>query len=161
MTKAKKTRSKRANVTVTKSDYLPDILKKLRKLTGIEVRIGATGDAETAEIAAVHEFGSLKKGIPARSFVRLGRKKAQTAIGKLARAGVTEIVLKNETAEGLLKGIGQLAKDRMLQNFDKIRTPSLSPIYAKRKGSKKLLVQEKQLRDSITFVIVPRKGKKR
>lgn len=157
MSKAKKTRSKRANVTVSKTDYLPNILKKLDDLTKIEVIIGAQGDAETAMIAAIHEFGSLKVGIPARSFIGVGRKKAQTAIGKLARAGVTNIILKSETAKGLLNTIGGVGEDKMLVNFDKIRTPALSPIYAKRKGNSKILVQEQQLRDSITFTIVPRR----
>jgi phage gpG-like protein len=157
MSKAKRTRSKRANVTVSKTDYLPNILKKLDDLSAIEVIIGAQGDAETAMIAAIHEFGSLKAGIPARSFIGIGRKKAQAAVSKLARSGVTNIILKSESAKGLLNSIGQIAESKMLVNFDKLRTPPLSPVYARRKGSTKILVQEQQLRDSIAFTIVPRR----
>lgn len=157
MTKATKRRSKRANVTVTETTYLPSIIKKLNKLAAQEVLIGATGDAETAMIAAIHEFGSKKAGIPARSFVGTGKQKAQAAIGKLARAGVNSIILKSETGPGLLNKIGEIGRERMLKNFDKIKTPPLTARYAKRKGNNKILRQEEQLRGSISFVVVPSK----
>lgn len=147
--------TRRANVNVTEVTYLPDILKKLEELTKYEVHIGTSGDAETAMIAAIHEFGSLAAGIPARPFISGGKRKAQAAISKLVKAGVNEIILKNETAHGLLDKVGQTGLQKMLQNFDKIRQPSLNPIYARRKGSNKILVgQEKKLRDSLTFVVV-------
>jgi len=158
MPRATRRRTKRANVTVTEVTYLPDILKKLEELTKNEVHIGASGDAETAMIAAIHEFGSAKAGIPARPFIGGGKRKAQAAISKLVKAGVNEIVLKNETAHGLLDKVGQTGLQKMLQNFDRIRQPPLTPIYARRKGNKKILVgQEKKLRDSLKFVVVPKR----
>lgn len=163
MAKAKKTRSKRANVEITETTYLPDILKKLEKLTEIEVHIGASGDEELAMIAGIHEHGSLKARIPARSFIGTGKKKSQRAISQLAKAGVNDIVQKNETARGLLNKIGSTGQEKTLKNFDKIRTPPLSPRYARRKRGRKnkILVQEQKLRDSITFTIVPRKGRRK
>ncbi|MDR9857868.1 MULTISPECIES: hypothetical protein [unclassified Paenibacillus] len=158
MPRATRRRARRANVEVTELTYLPDILKKLEELTKYEVHIGASGDAETAMIAAIHEFGSAKAGIPARSPIGGGKRKAQAAISKLVKAGVNEIVLKNETARGLLEKVGQTGLQKMIQNFDKIRQPPLNPIYARRKGSNKILVaQEKKLRDSLKFIVV-RKG---
>ncbi|MCJ8015231.1 hypothetical protein MUG84_26540 [Paenibacillus sp. KQZ6P-2] len=155
MPKATRRRTKRANVEVTETTYLPGILKKLEELTKYEVHIGASGDTETAKIAAIHEFGSVKAGIPARSPIGGGKRKAQAAISKLVKAGVNEIVLKNETAQGLLEKVGQTGLKKTLQNFDKIRQPPLNPIYAKRKGNNKILVaQEKKLRDSLKFVVV-------
>ncbi|OPA77509.1 hypothetical protein BVG16_13735 [Paenibacillus selenitireducens] len=160
MSKARRTRSRRANVEVTEVTYLPDILRKLEELTKHEVHIGASGDQETAMIAGIHEYGSLKAGIPARSFIGTGKKKAQAAISKLAKSGVNAIVQKSETARGLLESIGQEGESRVVKNFDKIRTPSLSPLYARRKGNGKILVQEQKLRDSITFIVIPKKGRR-
>ncbi|AYB36802.1 hypothetical protein [Brevibacillus laterosporus] len=163
MAKAKKTRSKRANVEITKTTYLPDILKKLHELTKNEVHIGAEGNAELAMIAGIHEYGSLKAKIPARSFIGSGRKKSQRVISQLAKQGVNAIVQKNETARGLLNKIGAAGQDKTLKNFDKIRTPSLSPRYSLRKKGRKnkILVQEQRLRDAITYTIVSRKGGKK
>ncbi|MEY9097090.1 hypothetical protein [Paenibacillus sp. RC84] len=159
MPKKTRRRARAANVTVNEWTYLPDILKKMRGLSREEVHIGVEGEGEGAMIAAIHEFGSVKAGIPARSFIGTGKKKAQAAISKLAKAGVNEIVLKNQTATGLLIAIGAIGTNRVLKNFDKIRTPELSPIYAKRKGNNKILVQEQKLRDSITSILVRRGGR--
>lgn len=156
MAGARRTRARRANVEVTESTFLPAIIQKLRGLTKKEVHIGAQGDAELAMIAGIHEYGSLKAKIPARSFIGTGKKKSQAAISKQARAGVNNIVQNSETATGLLEKIGAIGKEKTLKNFDRIRTPPLSPRYAwRKKGQKnKILVQEKALRDSITFIIV-------
>ncbi|KEQ22872.1 phage virion morphogenesis protein [Paenibacillus tyrfis] len=158
MSKAKRTRTRRANIEIDETTYLPDILKKLKRLTASETHIGASGNAELAMIAGIHEYGSQKAGIPPRSFIRSGRNKAAAAVSKLARTGLTAVVEGNKQPEQLLGELGELAKARVLKNFDKLRTPPLSPIYARRKGSNKLLIEEQQLRDSITYIIVPRRS---
>lgn len=159
MAKAKRTRAKRANVEVTETTYLPDIIKKLEELTQTEAHIGAQGDEKLAMIAGIHEYGSLKARIPARSFIGSGRKKSQRAISQLAKQGVNAIVQGNETARGLLTKIGTTGQEKTLKNFDKIRTPPLSPRYVLRKKGRrsKILVQEQKLRDAITYTIVKRK----
>ncbi|MCM3143045.1 hypothetical protein [Brevibacillus sp. MER 51] len=159
MAKAKKTRAKRANVEVTETTYLPNIIKKLAELTQTEAHIGAQGNEELAMIAGIHEYGSMKAKIPARSFIGTGRRKSQRAISQLAKQGVNALVQGNETAQGLLTKIGRTGQEKTLNNFDKIRTPPLSPRYALRKKGRKnkLLVQEQQLRDAITYTIVERK----
>ncbi|WP_411552200.1 hypothetical protein [Paenibacillus lautus] len=146
---------------MTELTYLPGIIETLQDLVTKEVHIGAQGDEETAMIAGIHEHGSLKAGIPARSFIGSGKKKAQTPISKAVKAGVVEMVTGNLTADSLLRKIGEIGTDRVLKNFDKLRTPPLSPIYAKRKGNKKILQDEQTLRDSITAVIVPKRGRRR
>ncbi|TPG84964.1 hypothetical protein EEL32_15075 [Brevibacillus laterosporus] len=160
---ARRTRTRRANVDITETTFLPAIIKKLRGLTEKEVHIGAKGDEELAMIAAIHEYGSMKAGIPARSFIGTGKKKSQAAISKLVRAGVNKIVQNHETPEGLHNQIGATGQERTIKNFDKIRTPPLSPRYVvRKKGQKtKLLVQEQALRDSITFVIVAKRRRRR
>jgi len=154
MSGPKRTRTRRANVEVDETTYLPGILAKLKELTKHEVHIGVQGDAELAMIAGIHEYGSIKAGIPARSFIGTGRRKSATAISKLVKAGVKNIVMGNERTEALLQMIGQTGKARVLKHFDRIRTPPLAPIYARHKGSNKILVEERKLRDAMTFVVV-------
>ncbi|MNL05381.1 hypothetical protein D3C87_1259720 [compost metagenome] len=165
MARSTRRRTRRANVDVTETTFLPDILRKLEDLTKVEVHIGAaadqSGSQEIAMIAGVHEFGSTKMGIPARSFIRSGKKKSQAAASKIAKAGVNEIVHGSETARGLMDKMGTVALEKTIKNFDRIRTPPLSPIYAKRRSgsAKKILVQESKLRESLAYIIVPRGGR--
>lgn len=148
---------RRANVQYTGDMDLSVLVDRVRPLMDQEVVIGVQGNAELAMIAAVHEFGSAKMNIPARSFIGTGKKKAQAAIGKLVRAGVTEIALGNKSVESLLQEIGEVGQQRVVKNFDRIKQPGLSAIYARYKKGKRLLQSEMDLRDSIVFR-VRRKG---
>ncbi|PAD73674.1 hypothetical protein [Paenibacillus campinasensis] len=161
MPKKRRRSYRRANIEVTEDTYLPGIIETLQDLVTREVHIGAQGDEELAMIAGIHEYGSIKAGIPARSFIGSGKKKAQTPIARVVKEGVVELVTGNLDADDLLRKIGDVGKERVLKNFDKLRTPPLSPIYAKRKGNKKILRDEEQLRESITAVIVPKRGGRR
>lgn len=161
MPKKRRRSYRRANIEVTEDTYLPGIIETLQDLVTREVHIGAQGDEELAMIAGIHEYGSIKAGIPARSFIGSGKKKAQTPIARVVKEGVVELVTGNLDADDLLRKIGDVGKERVLKNFDKLRTPPLSPIYAKRKGNKKILRDEEKLRESITAVIVPKRGGRR
>lgn len=150
-------RARRVGVQVTGEDNLRLLADRLRPLTTKKVRIGMQGDAELAMIAGVHEYGSIKMKIPARSFIGTGKKKGQAPIGKLVRAGVTEIAYGRKRVEELFAEIGETGLDRMKKNFERIKQPPLSSIYASRKsGSRKLLHREDELRDSLTYDIVPK-----
>lgn len=161
MPKKKRRSYRRANIEVTEETYLPGIIDALQELVTKEVHIGAQGDEELAMIAGIHEYGSLKAGIPARSFIGAGKKKAQTPISRVVKEGVVELVTGNLETDDLLRKIGDVGKDRVLKNFDKMRTPPLSPLYARRKGNKKILRDEEQLRESITAMVVKKKGGRR
>lgn len=148
---------RRANVQYTGDMDLSVLVDRVRPLMDQEVVIGVQGNAELAMIAGVHEFGSAKMNIPARSFIGTGKKKAQAAIAKLVRQGVNEIALGNKSVDSLLQEIGELGQQRVVKNFDRIKQPGLSAIYARYKKGKKLLIADMDLRDSIVFK-VRRKG---
>lgn len=154
---SQRSRARRAGVQVTGDDNLQLLAARLRPLTQKKVRIGMQGDAELAMIAGVHEYGSLKMNIPARSFIGTGKKKGQAPIGKLVRAGVTEIARGRMRVDDLLQEIGKVGLDRMKKNFERIKQPPLSARYARHKsGPNKLLQRDEDLRDSLTYDVVPR-----
>ncbi|HBZ80919.1 MAG TPA: hypothetical protein DEP07_11100 [Brevibacillus sp.] len=155
---ARRTRSRRANVTISEVSRIPEIRAKLEELAENEVHIGMQGDAELAMIAGVHEYGSIKMKIPARSFIGVGKKRATSPITKRVKSGVQAIAESAETARDLLRDIGEIGLERTLKRFDSIRQPPLSQAYkAVKRGSKKILLRDKDLRDSLTYKIV-RKG---
>ncbi|AIQ61854.1 hypothetical protein PSTEL_00635 [Paenibacillus stellifer] len=152
-----RSRARRAGVQVTGEDILSELVARLRPLTHKKVRIGMQGDAELAMIAGVHEYGSVKMNIPARSFIGSGKKKGQTPIGKLVRGSVGEIARGRKQVDELMQEIGETGLDRMVKNFDRIRQPPLSARYAQvKRGPNKLLQRDEDLRDSLTFDVVPR-----
>ncbi|GBF73057.1 hypothetical protein PA598K_01342 [Paenibacillus sp. 598K] len=151
-----KSRARRAGVQVTGADNLSKLAARLRPLTQQKVIIGVQGDAELALIAGVHEYGSVKMSIPARSFVLTGRKKGQVPIGKLVRAGVAEIARGRRRIGDMLDEVGRVGLDKMQQNFDRINDPPLSARYARSKIGRRLLQREQDLRDSLTYDVVPR-----
>ncbi|MFD1777017.1 hypothetical protein [Paenibacillus rhizophilus] len=152
-----RSRARRAGVQVTGEDILSELAARLRPLTQKKVRIGMQGDAELAMIAGVHEYGSVKMNIPARSFIGSGKRKGQAPIGKLVRASVGEIARGRKQVDELLQEIGDTGLDRMVKNFDRIRQPPLSARYARvKRGPNKLLQREEDLRDSLTYDVVPR-----
>ncbi|WP_234399636.1 hypothetical protein [Paenibacillus popilliae] len=136
-----------------------ELITRLLPLRHKEIHIGMQGDEELALVAGVHEYGSAKMNIPARSIIGAGKKKAQAAIGKLVRAGVTQIALGRKGAQSLQTEIGELGLDRMLKNFDRIKQPALSPIYARRKSGNKLLIADEDLRNALTYTIVSKEGR--
>lgn len=150
-------RARRVGVQVTGEDNLQQLAERLRPLAEKNIRIGMQGDAELAMIAGVHEYGSVKMNIPARSFIGSGKKKGQAPIGKLVRAGVTEIAHDRKRVDELFAEIGETGLDRMIKNFNRIKQPALSARYSSRKrGPRKLLQREEELRDSLTYDVVPK-----
>lgn len=152
----RRTRNRRANVDIIDGMDLASLRLRMIELTKQEIHVGMQGDAELAMIAGVHEYGSVKMKIPARSFIGSGKKKAQAAVGKLVRKGVNEIARMERSPQSLFDEIGPLALDKMIKNFDRIKQPPISPIYAKYKTGRKLLISDQDLRKSIVFKIVPR-----
>lgn len=153
-----RSRARRAGIEVTGEDILSELAARLRPLTQKKVRIGMQGDAELAMIAGVHEYGSAKMNIPARSFIGSGKRKGQAPIGKLVRPSVGEIARGRKQVEDLLQEIGETGLDRMVKNFDRLRQPPLSARYKRVKSGpvNKLLQRDEDLRDSLTYDIVPR-----
>lgn len=70
-------RARRVGVQISGEDNLRELAERLQPLVKKKVRIGMQGDAELAMIAGVHEYGSIKMNIPARSFIGTGKRKAK------------------------------------------------------------------------------------
>lgn len=135
---------------------LPEMRRRLEELAKTETLIGMEGNAELAMIAGVMEFGSAKNNVPSRPFVRIGKRRATSGINKLVKAGLVEIATGNMESDKLHQDIGELGLAKMEQAFDKMKQPALSAVYAAQKGSKKLLIDERKLREALTFKKVRR-----
>ncbi len=144
-------------------DGLEKMLKALKQKPP-KARIGILSDKDTrtgdgpidnAELGMVHEFGSLKQGLPQRSFLRvplndrLGKEMEKE--GALSEAEFKE-VLKTGTVTPWLKKVAILAEGIVLGAFDSAgygKWPKWKdPGYTNNAGQ--ILVDTGQLRNSIT-----------
>lgn len=141
------------NVRLSRRDRNPQFLAQLRRLAQQEIFIGMQGDAELAMIAGVHEYGSVKEKIPARSFIGVGKKRARSAVTKRIKAGLKAIADGTETTQQLQQDIGEIGKQKILERIAKMKKPKLTAKYAKSKGNKKLLIDEDRLKESITHKV--------
>lgn len=112
-------------------------------------------DLNTAEIGFVHEFGSKDGAIPERSFIRSTLSEEQKDIGALTKRLYRAILRGRMDSKKALGLLGADVADKISQKIVAIRSPANSPETIARKRSSNPLVDTGQLKNSITWEVVP------
>jgi hypothetical protein len=112
-----------------------------------------------AVVAAAHEFGAPKRGIPERSYLRLTLNTNRPKYVNFNRAVIPRIVRGQIGFEQALGMLGEMAKGDV-QRFMASNSYQLKPATIKRKGSSRALIDTGNLRQSITWVLNPDEEKK-
>lgn len=146
------------------------LVKKLGQLSQKRVKVGVlaeTGGNQThpnsnlslIELAGVHEFGSEKAGIPARSFIRSTSERPDVIRGyqKIAAEQVTKVV-DGESANAALETLGEYLTERTRETIldNKTSGPPLKPETVERKGFSTKLLDTGALADAIQHKVVDR-----
>ena len=154
---------------------------EIDKLLKLQVQVGFTADKQgydqnhasvdasdypdggpsVAEVAMWNEFGTKNsdgsQAIPERPFIRQSVDKYQPQIKAMCKEQLKAIA-KGESADKALRAIGALQVG-LIQN--EIRsggfTPN-APSTKERKGSSQPLINEGRMRQSVHYVVKPRKG---
>lgn len=150
-----------ASSRIIKSDFsgLNELVKNFSDGSIVKVGVlgkkagrSSKGGMTNADIGVIHEFGSVTKNIPARSFLRapifakgkeIAAQMKKEAAGVLAKAGGMQL---------LLSRIGVACEAAIQQAFATRGFGKWKPIKkqtAKRKGSDAILIQTGQLRRAI------------
>lgn len=137
-------------------------LSKLRVKVGL---IGAEGAAEhpgadgftVAAVAAVHEFGH---GVPERSFLRSTMVEQRARFLGLLKA-VGAKVAGGAEPRALLALVGEAAKGAVQRKIVDGPFRPLHPKTIERKGSSRPLIDTGQMRQSVTYAVVPAREAKR
>ncbi len=135
-------RSSKAGVRV---GILSDAPKKERE--------GATGKLSLLEVAAVHEFGAPRAGIPARSFIRGTIDERTEDIARLERVMLAKVVAGDIELKPALDAIGAKVAGWIQQRIAAGIEPALSPATVAKKKSSTPLVDTGQLRSSVTWLV--------
>lgn len=146
------------------------LVKKLGLLGNKRVKVGVleeTGgnanhpnsNISFIELAAVHEFGSEKAGIPERSFIRSTSERPDVIAGYKALAAVeTAAVVRGKSVETALNVLGEYLADETRNTITSGKTsgPPLKQETIDRKGSSTPLLDTGALADAISHTIVNR-----
>ena len=143
-------------IKVTDKDNTDKLLNTLAKLEKSKVEIGIFSKAggEILLIANVHEFGSNKRNIPERSFIRAGFDKYKKDFESRAKDLVERAIFGEISADEALNLIGEYAVSKIKLYLTEMKSPKLKQITIDRKGSSALLIDTGRLRDSITYRVV-------
>jgi hypothetical protein len=138
-------RSLRTTKAKVRVGILSDAPKKERE--------GATGKYSLLEVAAVHEFGAPRAGIPARSFVRGTIDERTEDIARLERAVLAKVVAGDIALKPALDAIGAKVAGWIQQRIAAGIEPALSAETAAKKKSSTPLVDTGQLRSAVTWLV--------
>lgn len=130
-----------------KGPGLKGLEEKMKKLAGLEVRVGVFGDANregseltNAELAAIHEFGAPRANIPERSHIRRTFDMKQRDWQALAAKLLKGVIIDRFTAEQALGLLGERAVADMRATVRAGLEPPLQPATIRRKGSSTPLI---------------------
>lgn len=107
-----------------------------------------------AQLGVIHEFGAPARGIPERSFLRSTIDREQRKINKLLKGAASRLSI-GQGLKASLGIVGEFAVAAIRKTFD--RSIGLVPLKAatiERKGSSSPLIDEGQLKGSITYKVV-------
>ncbi len=151
--------------TVKDNGGLALLAKRLAKGASVRVGIlqdapkeskdGDAGPATLMEVAAIHEFGAPQAHIPQRSFIRAAfdekEREIRSDLAKVAKL----VVFRKATIEQGLAMLGARIVGYMQKRIASGIEPENAPSTIAKKGSSKPLIDTGQLRNAITFEIIP------
>lgn len=110
--------------------------------------------ADLAYIAAVHEYGSRKKNIPERSFLRTAIDENRDKIFRLCVRMEKLATDGKMNVEDVFKTLGIAIVDMVKKKISTITEPELKQKTIDRKHSSKPLIDTGQMRNSMQFKVV-------
>lgn len=146
-----------SNVRITRRN--PEALRKLKeameklRAKGAHVGLPASTDGDLVMRGAVHQFGSVKQGIPARPWLDMGAKEGAPKYAKLAKNKITKVATGDLSVDAYYSLLGEIGKAEVQRYLVNGTFKPLSPTTIKRKGSSKPLIDTGQLRNSVTYEV--------
>jgi hypothetical protein len=109
-----------------------------------------------AMIAAVHEYGSPKRNIPERSFIRSWVSGKKPEINRTILKLLQLVEDGKINADTALKRLGAFGVAGIRQQIKSIKSPALKPATIKKKKSSQPLIDTGQLRGGIQYKVEKR-----
>ena len=118
-----------------------------------ETSIQTDKSVSMATIAAVHEFGSPEQGIPERSFLRGGIRRAAPKLNAVNIDSLRKVLLGKMTIEQAIEKLGVVAAGEVKREFVVGTFAPNKPATIARKGSSRPLIDTGNLRQAVTYIV--------
>lgn len=139
---------------------IDDLLKNTLSLATKKVYVGLPDDVNHTkanmsmkELAAIHEFGSIKAKIPKRPFINpsmnLNRGKYRLMMAKAA----PKLLIRKTSIDKVLSEVGEVAKTDMKKYIKTATFTPLSPVTIKKKGHSRPLIETYQMYNAIGYKV--------
>jgi hypothetical protein len=142
--------------------WLQKLLKRYRNESELAVGWPTGTDATSVKypdgtpvvlVAAVNNFGSQSRGIPARPFMTKGQQPAIERTAPIAQRLVPKINAGKATIEDVLEVMGPFAVGEFQEAITGATYAPNAPETVKKKGSSKPLIDTGLMRQSMTYVV--------
>ena len=140
-----------------------EVRSRAKAMANLRLRVGVFGGTEDdgtplAEVAAIHEFGAPRAGIPQRSFQRSTMRRKRDEITRVLATQVSAVALGKKSPAAALGTVGKYIAGEIQLTIDSRQTEgpedqALKPATVKRKGSDHPLIENGRLRDAISHVV--------
>jgi hypothetical protein len=158
--------TKGKHVQVIKDDHykLDKIIQEVRIFKRSYVKVGVLEGTQRkarkqsrrimmAMIAAVHEYGSPKRHIPERSYIRSWVDQNKGDIHRILHKLLGNVEDGKIDATTALKKLGAFGVAGIRKQIRSVKSPPLKPATIERKGSTQPLIDTGQLRNSIHYQV--------
>jgi hypothetical protein len=155
------------SIRILRDDHsrLDKILNEVQKFKVNHVAVGVfegtqrrgTGQSRAimmAMIAAVQEYGSPKRGIPERSYIRKWVSSHKEEIVRFIKKLLGEVEDGKMTADQALKKLGAFGVAGIRKQIRETKDPPLKAATIAKKGSSQPLIDTGQLRNSFQYKLV-------
>lgn len=157
-----------ASRVVLKGPGAKAAVAQLKVLDGLAVKVGILGTGQlhdraatdagepitVAQLAAVHEFGSPKRRIPERSFLRSAIDESAETLKRTAVNVARNVAAGKLTATQAATRLGLVAQAKVQRKIVDGPFAPNAPMTVERKGSSRPLIDTGQLRQSVSFEVV-------
>ena len=145
-------------------DFIAELLRKYTAMRNIEIAVGfPTGtkgdrihnkaDIPIWQLAAIHQFGSVARGIPVRDFMGPAKVPTILAIGPLMKNLVSRLNQGGEPHMNGFKAIARVAESEMKKSINNLSSPANAQSTVDRKGSSNPLIDSAEMRNATTAVV--------
>ncbi len=145
-----------------------EVRRRAEQLGKLRLRVGVFGGTEDdgtplAEVAAIHEFGAPRAGIPQRSFQRSTMRRKRDEITRVMATQTSAVSTGKKSPAAALGTVGKYIVGEIKLTIDSRQTEGpepqeLKPATVKRKGHDLPLVETGKMRDAITHQVTVATG---
>jgi len=108
-------------------------------------------EGDQVQIATWNEFGNSR--IPERSFFRNAMQEHKAAYRSLMRSEAKKIMRGEGTTRRALERLGIASQGHVQQSIVDLRSPANSPATVAAKGSSNPLIEDGEMRQSVTYLV--------